>query len=86
MYLSKNLCLVILSLQEMQEIVVKKEMQEIYKLILTYNQQFCIIRINQKIVCNIPLVNIGILPAERVREQMFMECKYDGEYLSNDIS
>jgi hypothetical protein len=33
------------------------------------------------IFCNIPLVGIGILPAKRVKGQMFMESKYDGERL-----
>jgi hypothetical protein len=36
--------------------------------------------------CNILLVGIGTLTIKRVRGQMFMECKYDGEYLSNDNS
>jgi len=31
--------------------------------------------------CNIPLVSIGILPVERIREQMFMRFTYNKECL-----
>jgi aspartokinase len=34
-----------------------------------------------KDISNISLVGIGILPAERVKGQMFVECKYDRECL-----
>jgi len=36
--------------------------------------------------CNIPSVDIGILPVKRVRGPMFMGSEYDGECLSNDNS
>jgi hypothetical protein len=35
----------------------------------------------QTLVCNIPLVSIGILPVKRVGRLMFMEDKHDAECL-----